>query len=135
MHWIKQLCSVSLYSIENMIHRLCINRFLCYTNHANCMYVFTVIGNEYLCQYYLLVNFHYYKNKIVRQEEGLLNVDIHIRCNGLKFWFLLSWFPRQDFNFYPFKSIYVRIKWKKNIFEVPFSYHGNTIRLFEMQYF
>lgn len=80
-------------------------------HHTNCIYVFTVIVNEYHGQYFhSLVNFHFYENKIVWQELGLLNVDIYIRLNGFQFLFILSLFPRQDFNFSHSKSIYVRIE-------------------------
>lgn len=50
------------------------------------MYVFTVIVSEYLGQYcHHLVNFTFYENKFVRQEVGLLYVDIYIQCNGYQF--------------------------------------------------
>lgn len=57
------------------------------------MYLFTVIFNEYLGQYFhRLVNFNFYEIKVVRQEEGLhvLTFDIYIRCSGFQFLCIFS---------------------------------------------
>lgn len=75
-----------------------------------------------------LDNFTFYENNSTRGM--LLNVDMYVRCNGFRFINIIFFCQNKGLFFFPFKAIYVRMKWKKCFFEELLSYYGNTIKLF-----